>query len=327
MSKYTASDLRTMQAWSLERKIQVTQAKILEWYKKYDGQVFISFSGGKDSTVLLDLVRRVYDDIPAVFVDTGLEYPELREFVKTIPNVEWLRPKYPFYEIIEKYGYPVISKDVSGTIYGARKGQQSRILRLNGTWLDKAGNKSRYNCEQYRYMLDAPFKISDKCCYYMKKAPMRSYERQTGRKGILGTMACESQLRLQSWLWFGCNAFEATHPSSRPMSFWMEQDVLRYLQITGIPYASVYGEIEEVKTNKGIQLRTTGLHRTGCMFCMYGVHLEETPNRFQKMQMTHPKQYDYCINKLGCGKVLDFIGVPYTNETEEKIREATEKYI
>ena len=325
MSKYTASDLRTMQAWSLERKIQVTQAKILEWYKKYDGQVFISFSGGKDSTVLLDIARRVYDDIPAVFVDTGLEYPELRAFIKTIPNVEWLRPKYPFYEIIEKYGYPVISKEVSGTIYGARKGQQSRILRLNGTWLDKAGNKSRYNCEQYRYLLDAPFKISDKCCYYMKKAPIRSYERQTGRKGILGTMACESQLRLQSWLWLGCNAFEATHPSSRPMSFWTEQDVLRYLQMTGIPYASLYGEIKEVETNKGIQLRTTGLHRTGCMFCMYGVHLEETPNRFQRMQLTHPKQYDYCINKLGCGKVLDFIGVPYTNKMEEKINETTEK--
>mgnify|MGYP000264252689 CR=1 FL=1 len=55
----------------------------MEWYMRYDGQVFISFSGGKDSTVLLDLARRVYPDIPAVYVDTGLEYPELRDFVKT----------------------------------------------------------------------------------------------------------------------------------------------------------------------------------------------------------------------------------------------------
>lgn len=80
--KHTRQDLKIMQGWSLERKIRVTQTRIMEWYMRYDGQVFISFSGGKDSTVLLDLARRVYPDIPAVYVDTGLEYPELRDFVK-----------------------------------------------------------------------------------------------------------------------------------------------------------------------------------------------------------------------------------------------------
>ena len=79
MSKNTREDLKIMQSWPLERKIMVTQARIIEWYKRFDGNVFVSFSGGKDSTVLLDLVRRVCADIPAVFVDTGLEYPENRE--------------------------------------------------------------------------------------------------------------------------------------------------------------------------------------------------------------------------------------------------------
>ena len=118
----------------------VTQARIIEWNKRFDGNVFVSFSGGKDSTVLLDLVRRVCADIPAVFVDTGLEYPENREFVKGFSNIEWLRPKYPFFEIIEKYGYPVISKEVSNVIDGARKGQQYRIKRINGELLDSNGN-------------------------------------------------------------------------------------------------------------------------------------------------------------------------------------------
>lgn len=80
-----------MQSWSLEHKIQVTQTRIIEWYERNDGKVYISFSGGKDSTVLLDLARRIYPDIPAVFVDTGLEYPEIKEFVKTIPNVEGVK--------------------------------------------------------------------------------------------------------------------------------------------------------------------------------------------------------------------------------------------
>ena len=90
MPVYTRQDLSIMQAWPLERKIRVTQAKILEWYHHYGGKIAVSFSGGKDSTVLLDLVRRAFPDVPAVFVDTGLEYPEIREFVKTVPNVTWL---------------------------------------------------------------------------------------------------------------------------------------------------------------------------------------------------------------------------------------------
>jgi hypothetical protein len=84
---------------------------------------------------------------------------------------------------------------------------------------------------------------------------------------------------------------------------------LKYIKQFNIPYASIYGDIVE---NEHGKLMTTGVSRTGCMFCMFGVHLEKNPNRFQRMAVTHPKQYDYCINKLGCGKVLDYIGVDYS---------------
>lgn len=113
---------------------------------------------------------------------------------------------------------------------------------------------------------------------------------------------------------YGCNAFSKKEPTSQPMSFWTEQDVLQYLRMTGIPYASIYGNIVE----RDGKLITTGAHRTGCMFCMFGLHLEKEPNRFQCMALTHPKQYDFCINKLGCGKVLDYIGVPYQPLTDER---------
>lgn len=119
---HTKDDLRELQSKSLEEKIQISIARIIEWYETWGGQVYVSFSGGKDSTVLLDLVRRVYPDVPAVFSDTGLEFPEIREFVKSFDNVVWVKPKLTFTEVITKYGYPIISKNISNTIHGAKKG-------------------------------------------------------------------------------------------------------------------------------------------------------------------------------------------------------------
>ena len=188
----------------------------------------------------------------------------------------------------------------------------------DGELLDKNGKKSIYNCENYKYLLDAPFKISARCCYHMKKAPLNKFERQSGRHPITGVLACESKLREQSWIKFGCNGFERQRPLSQPLAFWLEEDILRYLKMTGIPYAPIYGDIVESRKKNGTPiLKTTGVSRSGCMYCMYGVHLEHEPNRFQLMQVTHPQQYDYCINKLGCGAVLDYIGVPYRNQQLE----------
>ena len=208
MNAYTRQDLSVMQAWPLERKIRVPQAKIIEWYHHYGGKVAVSFSGGKDSTVLLDLARRAFPDIPAVFVDTGLEYPEIREFVKTVPNVTWLRPEMPFSKVILEYGYPVISKDVARRIRYARKGGTWALCHLNG--LNRDGTPSKYN-ERYmkwRILLDAPFFVSDQCCFIMKERPLHRYNRETGRKQIIATMACESARRQSVYLKIGCNAYQ-----------------------------------------------------------------------------------------------------------------------
>nr|DAH26071.1 MAG TPA: phosphoadenosine-phosphosulfate reductase [Bacteriophage sp.] len=157
-------------------------------------------------------------------------------------------------------------------------------------------------------MLDAPFKISNKCCDIMKKAPFKLYEKETGRKGIIATMTDESMLRLNSWLKYGCNAFEATRPMSRPMSFWTEQDILHYIVKYNLKIASAYGDIVQDENGK---YHTTGCDRTGCMFCLYGIQKDSTPNRFQRMQMTHPRQYQFCLNELGIKDVLKYMNIPY----------------
>ena len=122
MAKHTMNDLYQMQSLPLEAKIQMTKRRIQEWVDEYgeDG-VYVSFSGGKDSTVLLDIARSIYPDIKAVFIDTGLEYPEIRQFVKTFGNVDIIRPQMTFKEVIEKYGYPFFSKEISECIADSRR--------------------------------------------------------------------------------------------------------------------------------------------------------------------------------------------------------------
>ena len=83
MSDRTIAGLKCMQAAPLPVKIRMSQSRIIDWFDVFgeDG-VFVAFSGGKDSTVLLDMVRELYPNAKAMFVDIPTQYPELRQFVK-----------------------------------------------------------------------------------------------------------------------------------------------------------------------------------------------------------------------------------------------------
>lgn len=285
--------LKERQSLPLHHKETMSLERVEEWYRHWKSKVYVSFSGGKDSTVLLHLVRRLYPEVPGVFVDTGLEYPEIREFVKTIDNIVWLKPKMSFKKVIKTHGYPVVSKDVALKIYEVRNTLSAKLM--NKRWFgDGTGNGKLP--KKWRFLISAPFDISDKCCYHLKKSPLISYEKSTNSKPIVGTMTYDSANRLSSYLRKGCNAFETKRPMSTPLAFWLESDVWDYIRKYQLGYSSIYKK---------------GYDRTGCMFCMFGVHLEKGTNRFQRMKETHPKQYEYCINKLGCGQVLDYIGVAY----------------
>lgn len=332
-------DLDQMQSLPLEAKIKMTERRIQEWYEYFSGDIYVSFSGGKDSTVLLDIVRNLYPDVEAVFVDTGLEYPEIREFVKKFENVTWLKPKITFKQVIEKCGYPFISKEVSECVYQAKKNAKTgkysyRIARLNGELKDKEGNYSQFNIPKYKFLLDCPVEIGQGCCEVMKKSPTREFGKKTGKKPMTAQMADESKLRLQQWIKSGCNAFDNKKQISNPMSFWTEQDVLSYIKNKRMEISSVYGrvcyvdsdgyeyedttvenminmlgkEIANSFVNSNLKLKTTGCTRTGCMFCGYGCHLEkEGEGRFELMRKTHPKQYDYIM------KPKDQGGLDYKN--------------
>lgn len=256
VNKHEQWELTQMQSLPLELKIKKSQQRIREWYDYFDGNVYLSFSGGKDSTVLKHIIDNMYNDIPSVFVNTGLEYPEIQTFVREIKagkyncfntDVEILRPEMKFNEVILKYGYPVISKEIAQVVEQAKKyikknrkdqnnvliptctedlkaweNMPKRLLKIKGM-LGKDNkpclptlpkkDKSAYNCEKYEYLLNAPFDVSSKCCDIMKKKPLHKYETDNKRYPYIATIASESAMRKQGWLRTGCNAFNSKKSS------------------------------------------------------------------------------------------------------------------
>lgn len=298
--KELTPDLRRMylkqrQSLPLSVKTSLSLRRIREWYEAHDGKVYVAFSGGKDSTVLLHLVRSIYPDVVAVFSDTGLEYPEIREFVATVSNVVWVKPTKSFKQVIEQYGYPLIGKSQAMSIRKCRTQNLSVAYRnklMHGDEKGKAGMIS----DKWKKLLTAPFKVSEQCCDHLKKKPIRKYEKISGFVGFTAEMAFESRLREKEYISTGCNAFNSKHPKSKPMAFWLDEDVWQYLSDHNVGYSSIYDKGEK---------------RTGCIFCAFGAHLEEEPNRFQRLSVLHPNLHSYCMDNLGMGEVLDFVGIAH----------------
>lgn len=185
----------------------------------------------------------------------------------------------------------MVSKENAQKISEARTTKSAFLLnkRLHG-----ADNKYKSGKipNKWQYLIKAPFKISHRCCHYLKKQPAKKMNNP-----MIGIMADDSHARKQKYLRSGCNSFNGGKIESNPMAFWLEEDVWAYIKKYNVSYSSIYdmGHYRQI----------------GCMFCAFGVHLEEEPNKFQKMKITHPKHYEYCIKKLGLGEVLDYIGVKY----------------
>lgn len=298
--------LQQKQSWTLDQKIFHFFETLDLFYHKLNGEVYIAFSGGKDSTVLSFLCDKWcdmmgYPKIKMVFNNTTNEYSEILHFVKEYGDrVTWLRPKITFAQSLLINGYPLISKENSQKISEAKntKSLKLRDIRMNGTKRVSKNNGKEYVSgkisEKWKYLVYEDVELTSKCCDILKKIPVKKFEKETGLSAILGTMADESSLRKQQYSIKGtCNVFGERN-ISKPLSIFTEKDIWKLIEKFEIEICSVYYDIE---INGEI---VEGEKRTGCAYCGFGVQFEDKENtKFHRLHKREPKRYFSIMDKLG----------------------------
>lgn len=281
MQIITAKELLTRQNWSLNQKIDHTCGAIegfLNYCAEQDRLPYVAFSGGLNSTVLLDLGRRFLNpDLKGIFCSTGNEFPEIVQFARHTDNVEVIRPEMTPREVLKVHGFPLVSKEQAQAVRQIRttRSDKLRQYRLHGDGTRHAGTLSK----KWRYLLNEPYMVSEKCCEVLKKRPFRKFNRRTRSIGMVGTMVMESRLRRMVYLRHGgCNVFtsDPAKAHSAPLSLWTAADCWDYIHRFDIPYSPIYN--------------IPGVNRTGCMFCGFGAQYRDD-DRFGMLYRNHPKIY------------------------------------
>lgn len=290
--------------------------------------------GGLDSTTLLFFLRKYVDPYIIGVSVKAIECKENQEVLNSLDNMEFLKPEKSKVEVIHDCGYPIISKNIAGKIELLQHPTEKNACVRNAILTGEVGeyglkiNGGKKNSPRMMlpkkwmklfagdYLPDcqtAPFKVSEKCCYYLKEKPCDDYRKQNGNAGVyMGLMASEGGRRAMALMAHGCNYYGKTVHRSCPFAIFSKSDLLRLALELHVPISKAYGEI--VETPDG-ELTTTLATRTGCTMCGFGVHLEERPNRFDRLYDSNPAEWDFWMNKKGWGPVLDYIGVHWTQES------------
>lgn len=306
-NRLSYNEVRARMALPYEIKIRMTENRLREFIGYYgeDG-VVVSFSGGLDSTFALAFVRERYPNVLAVSV-TGIECIQNIMLIKKTPNVKVISPRYSQKEIVKKFGYPVVNKRASKWLKAlqnpSEKNKNIRNLALTGITSEGREANSYKLAKKWRFLINAPFKISNQCCYYMKETPLENWCKKNKYASIVATTTEESKARMDGYCKRGsCNSFEGTGDSV-PFSFWTKQDILRYIVEHDIEISEAYGEIKQDKDGK---YYTTGADRTGCPVCMFGMDKDGSPNRFQRLYYEDNRRWQQVIFDWGYKEVLDF---------------------
>lgn len=333
-----------MQRQPYEVKVKRAELRAIEYVEKLDDMGLSAHVsvGGLDSITLLVFLRKIGIDVPAISV-SSLEDMSIQQVHKQL-GVIAIPPKKNKVQILNEFGFPVISKRIAGKIdtlqHPTEKNKTVRHAIITGEcgaqghyaknsrmklpqkWLNLFAGYENEN-EGVDYQI-APFLVSNKCCLYLKEKPADEWARKHKSRPFLGLMASEGGQREEALVEHGCNYFGKSTIRSAPFAPFLRQDVLQLALDLNVPVPEIYGTIE--KTEDGT-LYTTKAQRTGCSMCGFGVHLEKRPHRFDQLRERNPKEWEYWMyrcctdpetgEKFGWGRVLDYIGVEWENCPED----------
>lgn len=375
-AKKKMADFQVKQAQDYNFKKSYARIRVREFVQQCDerGYNYHVSVGGLDSITLWLFIRSLgYDPI-----GISASYLEDKSIVKVhrALGIECVKPityedekgkkrTYTKARIIQEFGFPVLSKEIAGKIdilqhpteknktvrhaiitgetgeYGGY--QKHSRMKMAQKWLNLFGGYEN-ETEGTDYKIP-DFKVSSKCCYYLKEKPCDDWAREHHSVPFLGMMASEGGRREKSLKIHGCNYWGKTTIRSCPFAIFSRQDLLQLalemdeyyrsikdtLRAEGVKSGrltesfempesvipKIYGEIS--KDENGT-LRTTKAQRTGCAMCGFGIQLEKRPHRFDLLRERNEKEWYYWMyecctdehgNKFGWAKVLDYIGVEY----------------
>lgn len=330
------AQMTAMQNLPYEVKVKRAELRAREFIERLDdmGKTAHVSVGGLDSITLLMFLRSIGLDIPAVSV-SALEDKSIQKVHKELGVIR-IAPGKSKKEILQEYGFPVISKKIAGriellqnpteknktvrhAIITGECGEQGHFaknsrMKLPNKWLELFAGYENEN-EGVAYQI-APFKVSNKCCLYMKEQPCDHWAKEHNSAPFLGLMASEGGQREESLVEHGCNYFGKTVIRSAPFAPFLRQDLLQLALNLKVPVPEIYGEIRRKSDGK---LYTTKAQRTGCNMCGFGIHLEKRPHRFDRLRERNPKEWEFWMyrcctdpktgERYGWGRVLDYIGV------------------
>lgn len=298
--------------------------------------------GGLDSITLFLFLKSIGINAPGISC-SHLEDKSIQKIHKelgiiNIPPLKradgttWNKAK-----VIQEFGFPVLSKEIANKIEllqnpteknktvrhaiitgetGAYGGYRKNTrMKMAQKWLNLFGGYENEN-EGVNYKTP-DFKVSSKCCYYLKEKPCDDWAKAYSSVPFLGLMASEGGRRAKSLMINGCNYFGKSTIRSAPFAIFNRQDILQLAIDLKVPVPEIYGTIE--RTDEGV-LYTTKAQRTGCSMCGFGIHLEKRPHRFDLLKEANPKEWQYWMYEcckddngvsFGWARVLDYIGIGY----------------
>lgn len=327
-----------MQNLPYEVKVKRAERRAIEFMEQMDKRGYNAHVsvGGLDSITLLVFLRHIGIDIPAISV-SGVEDKSIQKIHNEL-GVEKVKSYKTKVAVLNEVGFPVISKRIAGkidllqhptennktvrhAIITGECGQQGHFaknsrMQLPQKWLKLfAGMANEEYGTSYK---EAPFLVSNKCCYFLKEKPCDDWAKEHNSWPFLGMMASEGGQREEALVEHGCNYYGKTTMRSAPFAPFLRQDLLQLALDLDVPIPEIYGEIKRDADGK---LYTTKAQRTGCSMCGFGIHLEERPHRFDRLREDNPEEwhfwmYECCIDKetgekYGWGRVLDYIGVEW----------------